>query len=908
MIEWKTEIRKRVSSLKLEPTREAEIVEELSQHLADHYAELLAGGATTEQAYRAALTELNETELIARELRRVERRVAAEPAVLGATKRNMIEDLARDLRYGARMLAKAPAFTVLATITLAIGIGANTAIFSGINAVLFKPLPAAREAQSLCNIGVDDESGLLTYGDYVELREHNRTLTDLCAFTKEYSEWRFEGQRLQLNGELVSGNYFQVLGVPAQLGRALGPEDDAAGVGSTVVLSDAAWRNRFAADPAIIGKQVIVENQDFTIVGVLTAGFQGTRLPSSVDYWMSIKRAAALKLYENISHTELTNCRFNLIGRLEPGITPRKAQEDLALIFTQLNKDRPQAPSPRSIVVTSVRGFAMSNRDLNEIYPVFALILGVVGLVLLIACANVASFLLARTMGRRKEIAVRVALGASRRRIVQMLLTESLLLALLGGAAALILTVWATELLSYVVSMAAKQGTLFNFSPDWNVFGAALLFSLLVGLVCGLVPAWHASKGDLTAALKDEMALRGSRFRRFSLRNALVVAQVTGSLVLLTGSGLFLRSAQQALRFDLGFESQNLAFTQIAIDRKRWSEAQSEQFFRNLQSRLESGVTALPGLQSFCLAEGAPLTGYQGEVSLRVANTDEMPFGDRKLEVLQVGPRFFATAGIPLVTGRDFTEREGPDDRNVVIINQALALRAFPDRNPLGEHLLFEPGGAPLEIIGIARDASHHELSDAAEPYLYRPISHYLGYRGSYLVLYVRTERDTSAIQPAVASLINSVDPEVSFRQYTMDESISRHALPSRMASAFFGLFGALGLLLAAVGLSGVLAYSVARRTKEIGVRMALGADPSDVLRMILGEGLALTLAGIVIGLLLALVLTRAVASFLYGVSALDPLTYLATTLLLVGVALLACYFPARRAARVDPMVALRRE
>src|SRR5215510_15656189 len=545
---------------------------------------------------------------------------------------------------------------------------------------------------------------------------------------------------------------------------------------------------------------------------------------------------------------------------------------------------------------------------------------------LLIACANIASFLLARARWRRKEIAVRLALGASRWRIMRMLLAESLLLAGADGAAAAALSLWATDLLSYALSLILEglrwhpSYRDWDLTPDLQVFGAALLISLLVAVVCGLAPALQASKPDLTAALKDEAGLLGSGFRRLSWRNALVLAQVAGALVLLAGSVLFLRSARQALRLDLGFEARQLAFNRIEFPRRKnhSSVMKDAQVYRDLQSR----VAALPDAQSVCLADGSLLegTGYREGYKLQAPGADQMPFGERELQSVFISPNYFATVGLPLTSGRDFAESDLVSSSPVVIVNEALARRVFPGQNPIGRQvrLLPLPGsrafkmgrgsGELVEIIGVARDATHNVLDRELEPILYLPIKQDFFDESNRVYLLVRTRHDPAAILPSVASLTKSLDPEVGFNQSTLAGNIARQTLPTRIASAFFGLFGAIGLLLAAVGLAGVLAYAVARRTKEIGVRMALGADRGNVLRMVIGEGMALTLAGVAIGLLLALALTRALAGFLYGIRSADPLTYLATTLLLIVVALLACYFPARRAADVDPMTALRHE
>jgi predicted permease len=919
MPEWKQEIRQRLAPLKLEPAREEEIVEELFQHLEDYCAKSLARGAAPEEAYRAALAELCESELLAKGLQQVEREVSQEPVVLGANRRiNMLGGVWQDLRYGARMLAKTPGFTLLAVVTLALGIGANTAIFSGVNAVLFRPLPATREPERLCFINLKGRNvadtdwkqpgGLL----YEEFQARSRLLEGLAAYTSyRESEWRLDGQYQRLVGEVVSGNYFQVLGGVAALGRVLAPEDEAGGAENAVVVSEATWRNHFASDPRIVGKQVLINDRGFTIVGVTAPAFKGAEQPFTPAWWMAVRKE------DNPKPIKSRWSGSSLIGRLKAGISPRQAQAELAVIFAGFRQLEPEAYKDRSVSVEPVRGFVIPS-DGGSWYRTMAIAVAVVGLTLLIACANIASFLLARARRRRKEIAVRLSLGASRWRIARMLLAESLLLAGMGAVAASVLSFWGADLLSYALSLV-QEGLRWNpafrdwdLTPDWRVFGASLLISLLVGVVCGLAPALQATKADLTAGLKDDTGLIGSGFRRFSWRNALVVAQVAGALVLLAGSGLFLRSAQQALQFDLGFETRQLAFNRIELPRKPGPALKDAQLYRDLQSR----IAALPLAQSVCLSDGSLLdgTGYRDGYKLQAPGAEQMPPGDRVFGSLVISPNYFATIGLPLTSGRDFTESDLADSSRVIIINEALARRAFPGQDPVGRQARLIRrkvwGGKvePVEIIGVAKDATNDKLGGEIEPIIYLPLSRNFFDETNRVVLIVRTRSDPAVIFPSVASLARSLGPEVRFKQYTLAENLARQTLPSRIASAFFGSFGALGLLLAAIGLSGVLAYAVAQRTKEIGVRMALGADRVDVLKMIIGEGLALTLAGVVVGLLLALALTRALASYLYGVSPADPLTYLATTLILIAVALLACYLPARRAADVDPMTALRCE
>ncbi|HEU0180092.1 MAG TPA: FtsX-like permease family protein, partial [Blastocatellia bacterium] len=625
MHEWKQEIRERLAGSKLEPTREAEIVEELSQHLEDRYAELRAGVATPEEAYRATLAELSDGELLQNELRQVERLVSQEPVVLGASRRiNMLGGVWQDLRYGARMLAKTRGFTLLAVVTLALGIGANTAIFSGINAWLFRPLPATREPERLCYVNL--EGGNVSYAEYLDFQSRSRLLEGLAAYnsgTGLTAEWRFDGQYRPLLGDLVSGNFFQALGVTAARGRLLTPDDEIASAENAVVLSDATWRNYFAADTGVVSKQVLINDRGFTIVGVTAPAFQGPKQPSTPAWWIAVRKAPLPNFFDDQRQA------FNLIGRLKPGIDRLQAQAELDVIFAGFKHLKPDAYKNRFVSVEPARGFRMPSSERSKLYPMMAIAVAVVGLTLLIACANIASFLLSRAIRRRKEIAVRLALGASRWRVVRMLLAESLLLALLGGAAAAALSFWATDLLSYSLSLIGSRSLRRDFSPDWKVFGATLLISLLVGVICGLAPALQASKADLTAGLKDEACLLGSRFRRLGWRDALVVAQVAGALVLLAGSGLFLRSARQALRFELGFDAQNLAFNQISIGGRYQSTPQAAQFFRDLQSR----VAALPDVQSVCLAEGSILDGqgYLRRHKLSIAGAEQTPFGDREL-------------------------------------------------------------------------------------------------------------------------------------------------------------------------------------------------------------------------------------------------------------------------------------
>ena len=519
------------------------------------------------------------------------------------------------------------------------------------------------------------------------------------------TEWRFDGQIQMLRGEYVSGNYFQVLGGAAALGRVLAPEDEAASAGNAVVVSDSAWRQRFGADPGIVGKQVLINDSSFTIVGVAAPAFRGPSQPFTPTWWIAARKEDGTRVANQYPD-------YSLIGRLKPGISPRQAQAELAVIFAEFKRRKPEYYQARSISVEAARGFDKESSERDDSYTIIGAAVAVVGLTMLIACANIASFLLARARGRRKEIAVRLTLGASRWRIMRMLLAEGLLLAGAATAAAAAMSFWATDLLSYALSLILEglrwDPTFrdWDLTPDRQVFGATLLLSLLVAVVCGLAPALQTSKPDLTAALKDEAGLLGSGFRRLSWRNALVVAQVAGALVLLAGSVLFLRSARQALRLDLGFEARQLAFNEIELPNRKGHSGvlKNPQVYRELQSR----VAALPDAQSVCLSDGSLLagTGYREGYKLQAPGAEQMPFGERELQSVFISPNYFATVGLPLTRGRDFAESDLASSSPVVIVNEALARRVFPEENPVGRQVRLLPSQAAWRLRRVGEVAN----------------------------------------------------------------------------------------------------------------------------------------------------------------------------------------------------------
>src|SRR5262245_46967651 len=884
---------------------EKELEEEIRTHLDLEAEEQIADGCSPQAARHAAHRSFGNV-LISSEHTR---------SIWGFGR---LESWWKDVRYSGKALSRSPGYTSAAVITLALGIGVNSTIYSGINAILFRPLAGVLNPEQLCRINLPYQSGRgfewVPYPDYLEIMQSNRTLIGLAAYVPHNMELGLKGHLHQsLRGEVVSGNYFQVLGVRPALGRMLMPEDDQHGSGNAIVLGNTAWRNSFAADPEIIGKEITIGNHSFIIVGVAPANFHGAQPPTDTGFWITIAKGADLKLM-NMTSIAPDGRGFSLIGRIKPDIQLNQVKAEMELFFANFGQIKTRVYQNRYADVMSGRGFGYTRSDGNVLLSIGGIVVTVVGILLLITCANVAGLQLTRTMTRGKEIAVRLALVASRLRVIRLLLTDTIITALLGGVLAMALSFTTTATLSQAISMIAPSdpetvGMLLDFSPDWYVFTVTLVLSIAAGFACGLVPALQSSKGELTAAMRSEATLQTIRIRRLSWHNALIVMQVAGTIVLLITAGLFLHSLRRTMQIDPGFRPANLFFTKIMIARNRSSPTQITQFFQDLQRR----VMVLPNVKSVAVGEAPLLEGRIARYVIRPEGTEEKPFGDERVNSYFTTPRFFETVGITLVAGRDFNERDLSNWPNAAVINKTIAVRAFPGQNPIGRRLLLTPGhqrrqGDMVEVIGVVEDSKDGELWEDPLPLIYRPVAHYSGYSGGYMAVFVRTNQDPAATLPAMAQLIHSIDPEVSFTQRTMEEALRDHVLPMKVASSFFAIFGVMGLMLASVGLLGVMGFSVVRRTREIGIRMALGADRKKIVRKIIGEGLALTLVGIVIGVLAAGGLTRALSGFIFGINHLDPLSYGGTIGVMIIATLIACYFPARRASKVDPMIALRCE
>jgi predicted permease len=922
MPDWKQEIRQRLARLNLEPTREAEIIEELAQHLEDRYLELQAGGATREEAHRAALAELRNSQLLAQELRRVEPRVTRGPIVFGARRKNLMGDLWQDLRFSARMLKKNPAFTAIAVLTLALGIGANTAIFSLVNATLLRRLPVAASEQ-LVYVHNNNLGGVFSYPYYAELRDQNEAFESLIAWGGITASLNSDEQTDLVSGAIITGNYFETLGVRAMLGRVISPADDQTpGAHPVVVISHGLWQTRFGGSPQIIDQQVLLNGQSFTVIGVTPPEFGGAQYGVTRDFYVPMMMQAVMRPpragYSGEMNPDLlkvrTNQWLNSIGRLKAGVSREQAQTAMTILANPPQEPATADPNrQRAVILSPVNDGDPSQR--SQMISVATLLMSVVGVVLLIACANVANLLLARASARRKEIAVRLAIGASRGRLIRQLLVESVLLASLGGAAGLLLG-WLT--IRALKAAPPPPGAL-PITPDYALDLRVLFFtlglSMLAGILFGLAPALRASRLDLVPALKDESFTLDERTRHFSLRNILIVAQVALSLILLIAAGLFLRSARQAQAIDPGFAADKVLVASLNINLLRYTRAQGREFYRQVIERVE----AVPGVQSASLARVVALSGGNSVRSLLIegrAGPDNQFRSEgggirtdktNSISTNVIGLNYFQTMSIALVRGRDFTPQDAEDRPRVVIVNEAFVQQHFADQEALGKRVSFSGTQGPWqEIIGVVRDSKYLTLSEEATPVAYLSLgqNHETG-----MTLHVRVAGEPSSVIAAVRHEVQALEKNLPVTNVTpLIDVVNDSLYAARMGAMLLGVFGGLALLLAAIGLYGVMSFSVSRRTREMGIRMALGAQARDVFKLVLKEGMALVLIGVVFGLLAAMLLTRLLTSFLYGISATDAMTFTGIPVILAAVALVACTLPARRATKVDPLVALRHE
>jgi predicted permease len=875
---------------------ERELDEELRGHIEQQTEQNIRLGMNPEEARSAALKSFGGMEQ-AKERSRDSRGV------------RWLEELWQDLRYGGRMLVKNPGFTLVAVITLALGIGANTAIFSVVNGVLLRQLPYEKPEQLALIWEKFSSWGLeqvpVSASEFVDYRDQAQSLLSLAAF--DTADFNLTGGDLpeRVPGAQVSANLFPLLGVKPQLGRVFVDEENEPGRDNVVLLSHTLWQRRFGADPGIIGRTLALSGRGYTVIGVMPPSFQ---FPMSLFGIKGVTFTQPAELWTPVAFSadrlkERANRSLGLIGRLKPGVTITQANAAVNAIAHRMRQQYPENYPPAGWGAYAV---SLHEQVVGQMQLPLLVLLGAVSLVLLIACANVASLLLARSTVRRKEMAVRAALGASRRRITRQLLTESLLLAFCGGGLGLLIALWGTDQL---VSLSAQTlPRMKEVGMDGRVLGFTLAISMLTGIIFGSMPIIEASKLDLNDALKEggRRATVSAGQRR--LRNLIVAAEFALALVLLIGAGLLSRSFWRLNNVSPGFEPENVLTFQLTLPWASYPESrQVAEFFKQAIAR----IAHLPGVKAVGATSILPLSGSNSDQGFLIegrAFRDLNDVGDEEFRV--VTPDYFSAIGIPLRTGRLFNDADNDDVARVTIINQAFARRHFQGEEPLGKRLTMDdPRGSNvkwLTIVGVVGDVRHNGLNAEAKPEFYVP---HPQYTRSSMILVARAAADPASLSAVIRREILALDPQLPlYNVRPMERIIDESVAPQRLPTLLFGGFAAIALMLAAIGIYGVMSYSVAQRTHEIGIRIALGAGTRDVLKLVVTEGMRPALAGIAIGLAASFGLTRLMKSLLFDVSATDPLTFVAMALLLTGIGVLACWVPARGATKVDPLVALRTE
>jgi putative ABC transport system permease protein len=813
-----------------------------------------------------------------------------------------METLLQDIRYGIRMLLKSPSLSIVATIALALGIGANTAIFSVVNAVLLRPLPFPDSDSLMAVFETDQQRGQLrgsySYPNFFDLREQNHSFEKLAAYHSSDFIMTGSGEAAHLQGSVVTADLFPLLGVSPMLGRSFAPAEDKPGEsGRVVILSQALFQRRFNSDPALLNQSITLDGNKFTVIGVMPRSFQFPIQNDPVDLWTTIAGDAS-------GETPMTNQRgahfLNLVARLKQGVTQSESQTEVSAIATRLEEQYPDTNTHKGILVESAL-----KAIVGDIRPALLILLGAVACVLLIACANVANLLLARATSRHKEMAIRSALGASRLRVIRQMLTESVLLSILGGSIGLLLAVWWSDLLIALgkedIPRAVQVGL------DWRVLSFTGGVSILTGLIFGLVPAFHSSKTELTDSLKEGRGAGGGA-RRNRMRGALVVSELAIAVVLLVGAGLLIQSLWRLQQVNSGLQPNNVLTLNVALPDIKYNGEKQSQFFQQLRQRIES----LPGVQAASSILPLPLSGDRFSISFEidgrpVAKKDQ-PSAD--FFVADVG--YFKAMGIPITKGRDFNEFDQHKSTQVVIVTETFAKTHFPGEDAIGKRI--RPGISTFEnekttmreIVGVVGDVKNRGLNTESRPAYYVPETQT---PFPQLVVVVKTDGDPHALIQPVTREVGVLDKDLPvFSVKTMDEYLASSVATPRFNTTLLSIFAAVALVLTIIGLYGVMSYSVAQRTNEIGIRLALGAQTGDVVRLVVMQGLRLVLLGLAIGMIGAFAATRVVSSMLFGVTAKDPLTFIGSAVLLGLIGLLACYLPARRATKVDPIEALRCE
>ncbi|HEX8140370.1 MAG TPA: ABC transporter permease [Pyrinomonadaceae bacterium] len=808
-----------------------------------------------------------------------------------------MNSLWQDLRYGLRMLWKKPGFTVVAIVALALGIGANTAIFSVIYTVLLSPLPFKNSERLVWIWETNPVAGIkkepASLPNFTDWKTQSQSFEGVAAFIRSSLTLTSDGEPERIPCAYTSANFFSVLGVEPALGRSFTEEENTPGKHRVVVLSHSLWQRRFSANPGIVGQSITLAGNPYTVVGVLPAGFKNPTPEQSkpAELWTP--------LAYDFERMARRSDFLNVVARLKQGVTPAQAQAEMNTITSRLAQQYPDSNTGWSTIV-----LPLHERMIGDVRTPLWLLMGVVGFLLLIACANVANLLLARSTSRQQEIAIRRALGADRLRLVRQFLTESVLLSVTGGLLGSLVAMWGVDIL--VALSPGNIPRLDEVGLNWKVLAFTLAVSFATGVVFGLLPALHATSPNLTETLKEGGRSSTEGIRGGRLRNSLVVAEIAIALVLLVGAGLMIRSFARLQAVDPGFRPERILTMDLSLPSAKYKEdAQVSAFFDQLSSR----ISAVPGVESVGAVSALPLSGGGDIITFLVEGRPEQPPGQSEdAEYRIVTPGYFATMGVPVVRGEGFTERHTREAPAVMVINETFARRYFPGEDPIGKRLnIGNPERSPWRmIVGVVKDVRHEGLDTEPYPQMYTPLAQV---QRRAMTLVARTSGAPLSLVPNVRHELTSLDKDQPlYNVQTMEQVLAHSISRQRFQMLLIAIFASVGLVLASVGIYGVISYSVTQRTHEIGIRMALGAQARDVLKMILGQGMILTLVGVGVGVAVALLLTRVMASLLFGVSATDPLTFIAVSVLLAFVALLACLIPARRAMKVDPMEALRYE
>jgi putative ABC transport system permease protein len=913
MPDWKQHVREHLPPLRIAGAREQEVIEELAQQLEDCYAEALARGASEKEATGRAAAQFPDWSAVAREIDRAEQpivqqiaartpeswqRALAEDSLRTKRGGNMFADFLQDVRYAFRMLRASPGFTAVAILTLALGIGVNTAIFSAVNAVLLRPLPY-REPDRLVRLYESNESHgwpqfSVSPPNFMDWQQQNKSFEGISSV--RFSTFNYTGgsEPERLTGARVNAPFFDLLGVKPLLGRTFAPREDPVGFAQVTVLSYGLWQRLFGGDASVVGRSVTLDGRPYTVIGVAPRGFQ---YPGRSELWVPSEfNARALAPTARGAHY------IGVLARLKSGVTLGQAQQEMSAIAARMAQQFPNSNAGWDARVKS-----LNETIVGDIRQTLLVLLGAVGFVLLIVCANVANLLLARATARAKEMAVRTSLGASPGRIVRQLLTESVVLGALGSVFGIVLARWGIHALQSLPPGTMPRSD--TVTLDLSVLAFTVLLTLFAGIVSGLIPALHTTRIALADTLKEGGRSATGGRARHRVRSALLVIEVTLAIMLLAGAGLMIRSFERLHRVDPGLRSENLLTAIVSLPQSKYADSpQVAQFFTQLIERLQ----ALPGVEAAGVATSNPVRGDGYTFAFATKELISFdPSQQPSASYYAVSPDYFRAAGILLLQGRTFTAADAAGAPRVAIISQSLARKFFKDRNPIGQPI-FIGAGAPTkeplwrEIVGVVGDVKDDGLDSAGSAANYEPSAQN---PFSGMTIFLRTKGDPLQYAAALRSQVYAVDKDQPVASIATGEQwLADSVSEPHLRTILLGIFAGLALALAAIGLYGVMSYTVTQRTQEIGVRMAMGAQRRDIYQLVVGQGMILVVVGAVLGLGGALALNRLIKGFLFEVKATDPATYIAVSLLLVGVAAVACFIPARRASRVDPLIALRHE